>query len=162
MKLYVTNQENKENNVIEAKKIGDKYYVRSNGGGGGTTYYEIDETRAYDMNRFGEEIKKLFRQLREERAPGSVDEYYMTYHGSSGNIAHGIAEISKQPENYGLKQGEHSYLYLSYSKMDGGHEEGEVLEIGSLKIQDLYTGGNITEDTPYYLLMKTLRFRMFL
>ena len=153
-KMYITGETKKIDNAIEGED--GKYYAHSSVTGQNT---EIDQSKKYNMDKFGEEIRKLFRQLRAERDPGSTDEYYMTYDGSSKfKWKQDFYKISQNPGTYGLKEDEHSYLYLSYSKMSDYSGSG-VLKISNFNIGNLYTGTlpsgkKITEDTPYYILVE--------
>jgi hypothetical protein len=150
-KLYFTGD---PENISGAIEKDNKFYVESSDG-----LVEIDLTKKYNMDTFGEEIRKLFRQLRAERDPDSTDEYYMTYRRSIPIGNFNVSDISKNPGNYGLKEDEHSYLYLSYSKSSNYNGEGGTLKISNLNVGSLFTGTlpsgkKITEDTPYYLLVE--------
>lgn len=151
-KAYVTDQEHGQS--IQADKyMGEDgkyhYYLPSSNG-----RTDIDQTKTYNMDTFGQEMLGLFKQKQTDwvhqqtaQDPNfrSDDTYYMTYHGDS---TINIDDVSRNPGNYGLNPEEHSYLYIS--KSDSG--------LGGihLKLQgSLYTGGDITNNTPYYIFVNS-------
>ncbi len=151
-KAYVTDQEHGQT-IQTDRYMGDDgqyhYYLPSSDG-----RTEIDQSKSYNMDTFGQEMLGLFKQKQTDWVnkqtalnPNfkSDDTYYMTYRGDS---TINIDDVSKNPGNYGLNPEEHSYLYIS--KSDSG--------LGSIHIKldgPLYTGGKITENTPYYIFVNS-------
>lgn len=76
-------------------------------------------------------------------------EYYMTFKGDRSKVASLYTlDVSTNPSNYGLIANEHSYLFLSKSYYTAN--SAEDLDI---YVNGFYIGGNITTDTPFYLLV---------
>lgn len=76
-------------------------------------------------------------------------EYYMTFKGDRNKVENLYTyDISTNPSEYGLNANEHSYLFLSKSKYTASAAEDLTIHVNGF-----YTGGQITTDTPYYLLV---------